>query len=134
MQTLTRITLLGMALAGTGAHAQAPAPASCDLPRGKDVYQMCSACHSLTARESQREGPTLAGVIGRKAGSLAGFAYSAAMRAAAWEWTPGLLDSFLAAPRKAVRGTTMTLTGLRDPVDRAAVVCYVAATSAQSLP
>lgn len=132
MQTLTRIVLLGMALAATGARAQAPA--ACDLPRGKDVFQMCSACHSLTARESQREGPTLAGVIGRRAGSLAGFAYSTGMRAAGWEWTPGLLDSFLAAPRKAVRGTTMTFTGLRDPVDRAAVVCYVAEASAQPKP
>ena len=132
MQTLTRLILLGMAMSATGAYAQAPA--RCDLPRGMDVFQMCSACHSLTARESQREGPTLAAVIGRKAGSLAGFAYSAGMRAAGWEWTPGLLDSFLAAPRKAVRGTTMTFTGLRDAVDRAAVVCYVAEASAQSAP
>lgn len=132
MQTLTSVILAGLALAATDALAQAPA--SCDLPRGKDVFQMCAACHSLTARESQREGPTLAGVIGRPAGSLTGFAYSAGMRAAGWQWTPGLLDSFLAAPRKAVRGTTMTFTGLRDPADRAAVVCYVAEASAQPRP
>ena len=86
------------------------------------------------SQESRHEGPTLAGVIGRKAGSLPGFAYSADMRAAAWEWTPGLLDTFLAAPRKAVRGTTMMFPGLKDPADRAAVVCYVAGAGAPPKP
>jgi cytochrome c2 len=110
--------------------AAAQAPAACDLPRGKDVYQMCSACHSLTAKESGREGPTLAGLIGRRAGNLQGFTFSAAMRAAAWEWTPALLESFLANPRRSVRGTTMTFNGLKDAADRAAVTCYIVAESA----
>ena len=123
MQALARILLLGLSLSGTTVLAQSPA--SCDLPRGKDVYQMCSACHSLTAKESQREGPTLAGLMGRKAGGLTGFAFSAAMRTAGWEWSAGLLDSFLAAPRKAVRGTTMTFNGIKDGADRAAVICYL---------
>ena len=55
------------------------------------------------------------------------------LRAAAWEWTPGLLDTFLAAPRKAVGGTTMMFPGLKDPADRAAVVCYRAEASAQNV-
>jgi cytochrome c len=126
-RSLTGIALLVMTLPGAAALAQAPA--SCDLPRGKDVFQMCSACHALTAQESRHEGPTLAGVIGRKAGSITGFAYSPGMRAAGWDWSSGLLDSFLAAPRKAVRGTTMMFTGIKDPADRAAVVCYVAEVS-----
>jgi cytochrome c len=88
---------------------------------------MCSACHSLTAAEPAREGPSLVGIIGRKAAGQAGFAYSAGMKAAGWEWTAGLIDTFLANPRKAVRGTTMTFNGLRDAADRAAVVCYIAA-------
>ena len=100
-----------MTLPAAAAFAQAPA--SCDLPRGMDVFQMCSACHALTTLKSRHEGPTLAGIIGRKAGSLPGFAFSAELRATAWEWTPGLLDTFLAAPRKAVRGTTMMFTGLK---------------------
>ena len=116
-----------MTLPAAAAFAQAPA--SCDLPRGKDVFQVCSACHALTTQESRHEGPTLAGIIGRKAGSIAGFAYSPGMRAAGWDWTSSLLDSFLATPRKAVRGTTMMFTGIKDPADRAAVVCYVAEAS-----
>jgi cytochrome c len=131
-KSVAGLALLVMTLPAATAFAQAPA--SCDLPRGKDVFLMCSACHALTAQESRHEGPTLAGVIGRKAGSLPGFAYSADLRAAAWEWTPGLLDTFLAAPRKAVRGTTMMFPGLKDPADRAAVVCYVAEASAPRKP
>ena len=131
-KSVAGIALLVMTL--PGATAQAQTPASCDLPRGKDVFQMCSACHALTAQESRHEGPTLAGVIGRKAGSIGGFTYSPGMRAAGWNWSSELLDSFLAAPRKAVRGTTMMFTGVKDPADRAAVVCYVAEASAQSAP
>jgi cytochrome c len=126
MQTLIRLFLLASSVP---AVALAQTPTACDLPRGKDVFQMCSACHSLTAKEPQREGPSLTGLIGRKAGGQAGFAYSASMRAAGWQWTPVLLDSFLATPRKAVRGTTMTFTGIKDPIDRAAVVCYIAQAS-----
>jgi cytochrome c len=128
MQTMTRSTLLTAALVASFAaptFAAAQEPARCDLPRGKDVYQMCSACHSLTAAEPTREGPSLAGIIGRKAASQPGFQYSAGMKAAGWEWTAGLLDSFIASPRKAVRNTTMTFNGLRDAADRAAVVCYI---------
>jgi cytochrome c len=139
MPALIKRLMIGLLLIA-GANAQAPTPAaapatqaapaataSCDMPRGKDVYQMCSACHSLTAKESAREGPSLAGLFGRKAGGQAGFAYSGPMRSAGWQWTPALLDSFLANPRRAVRGTTMTFNGVKDAAERAAVVCYIAA-------
>ena len=100
-------------------------PAGCDLPRGKDVYQMCSACHSLTAAESTREGPTLTKLFTRQAGSLTNFPFSPGMKKAGWQWSPALLESFLLNPRKSIRGTTMTFMGLKDAADRAAVACYI---------
>lgn len=130
MPALARCLSVALLIASAAQAQTPPMTSSCDLPRGKDVYQMCSACHSLTAKEPAREGPSLAGLFGRQAGGQPGFPYSTAMRNAGWRWTPALLETFLSNPRRAVRGTTMTFNGVKDAADRAAVVCYITAETA----
>jgi cytochrome c len=69
-------------------------------------------------------GPPLAGVVGRKAGTVTGFAYSSALKASGITWTADKLDAFVKAPSKTVPGTKMLL-GAPDDQQRAAVIQYL---------
>jgi cytochrome c len=106
--------------------AAAPAAAaslSGDPHRGASLYETrCGACHSLDAN---RIGPRHRGVVGRRAGTVPGFAYSPALKASGLVWTKANLDRWLTAPASLVKGTAM---GFRMPAaqDRADVIAYLA--------
>ncbi len=70
-------------------------------------------------------GPSLAGLFGRRAGSLADFRYSAAMRKSGITWTPQTLDAFIADPQKRVPANRMPYAGLTDPAARADLIAYL---------
>lgn len=94
-------------------------------PSGEDVFdQRCSVCHAL-APAPGKMGPPLAGVVGRKAGTLAGYAYSNALKASGITWSAETLDAYVKAPAKTVPGTKMLL-GAPDAQQRAAVIQYLA--------
>lgn len=94
-------------------------------PTGQQVFeQRCTVCHALKPTPGKM-GPPLAGVVGRKAASVPGFAYSSALKASNITWTPDKLDTFIKAPGKAVPGTKMLL-GAPDDAQRAAVIEYLA--------
>lgn len=97
---------------------------------GEQVYLRCQACHALAY---DRVGPRHCGVVGRKAGSVVDFAYSAAMKKANVVWTEKALDRFLSAPLKMVPGSTMTYDGVPESQDRADLIAYLkqAAASAE---
>lgn len=85
--------------------------------------QRCGACHSLKPGQN-RAGPHLSGVIGRTAGSVEGARSSAALRESDIVWDGGTLDTFLAAPRQMVPGTSMTV-GVPNAAQRAAIILYL---------
>lgn len=89
------------------------------------AFAQCSSCHSVQAGRNLL-GPSLHGVIGRKAGAVAGFSYSPAMAAAGLTWDAATLDRFIAAPQTVVPGTRMSYAGMSDPAQRKAVVDYLA--------
>ncbi|MEE2567472.1 c-type cytochrome [Hyphobacterium marinum] len=81
-----------------------------DLTRGERLYrQRCAACHALDAN---RAGPSHRGVVGREAGTVSGYRYTAALRDSGLIWTPEALDEWLANPPAMVPGTSM---GVRIP-------------------
>ena len=88
------------------------------------AFAQCSVCHSL---EPGRNGigPSLAGVLGRAAGSVPGFSYSPAMRGSGLVWDRATLDRFLADPRAMVPGTTMMQAGLSSETERAAIIDWI---------
>ena len=88
-------------------------------------FGVCAACH--TTDGSSGVGPSLKGVYGRKSGSLAGFAYSRAMRNSGGAWDEKSLDTFIAEPQKAVPGNTMPFGGISDAKQRAEIVDYLKA-------
>jgi cytochrome c len=95
-----------------------------DPVAGKAVFQRCAACHS-TARGGTSLGPSLAGVVGRKAGAQPGFAYSPALARLAQTWTPARLDAFLLHPQAVAPGTRMGFAGLADATQRGDVIAYL---------
>ena len=104
-------------LAGV-AHAQ-----TAEMARGAADYDdRCSGCHAL---EGVGQGPSLRGVVGRKAGSLAGFSYTPALKASGLTWTPANLDRWLMGPPKVVPGTAMT-TEVPDAHERQDLIAYLA--------
>ena len=100
----------------------ATARADGDPARGAEVYRRCMACHSI---EHDLVGPHHAGLFGRKAGSVAGFNYSPAMRNSGITWNEQTLDVFLKNPQARVPGSYMTFAGLPDDTERADVIAYL---------
>lgn len=102
-------------------HATA-APAAAQLRSGEAIYERCLACHSLT---HDRTGPRHCGLVGRRAASIEGFAYSDAMKRSGLVWDEKTLDRFLADPLKMVPGTTMGYAGIPDRKERADLIAYL---------
>ncbi|CUH77810.1 c-type cytochrome [Tropicibacter naphthalenivorans] len=124
--TLVAFTL---ALAPPGAAlAQDTADAIGDADRGAKVFRKCTGCHQVGSDASNRAGPHLNGIFGRRAGSIEGFDYSKAMDRAhddGMVWDIEHLDAYIENPRALVSGTRMSFRGLKDPQDRHDVLAYL---------
>jgi nitrite reductase (NO-forming) len=114
-------------------------PTDGDAAAGRLVFRKCQACHSIEPGKNLL-GPSLSGVVGRKAGTEAGYNYSPAMKSADIVWSQDTLDKYLADPAKVVPGNKMPFPGLKTDHDRADVIAYLAgggapaAVSAQQAP
>jgi cytochrome c len=100
----TKAVQSGSAQSGKVAAAEGSAGEG-DPVRGREIFEKrCTGCHAL---ETDREGPRLRGVFGREAGSVAGYAYSDALKTAHLVWSDGTLDQWLADPDTLVPGNNM---------------------------
>jgi nitrite reductase (NO-forming) len=115
--------------------AQTAAGGGGDREQGRQVYRKCQACHSLEAGKNS-VGPTLAGIIGKKAASDPDYAYSPALRASGLTWDVATLNQYLLDPQKLVPGNKMPFPGLKTENERRDVIAYLAssATAATSSP
>jgi cytochrome c len=107
--------------ASASARPAAAAPAVAAGPPA--AFAVCSVCHSVTPGQNMI-GPSLAGVVGRHAGSAAGFSYSPAMKGSNVTWNDGNLERYLADPNAVVPGTTMPPPGV-DAAQRRAIIAYL---------
>jgi len=122
-----------MAAAEPQAQAQAPTPSGAaaapptggDAAAGRLVFRKCQACHSMEPGKTLL-GPSLAGILGRKAGADANYNYSPAMKQANVVWDAKSLDAYLADPQKVVPGNKMPFPGLKTEQDRADVIAFFA--------
>lgn len=111
------------ALALVCAAAALPVVAAGDASRGAEAYgARCGACHSV---EADRVGPRHAGVVGRRAGSIAGFEYSPALKASKIVWDAKALEQWLTNPESLIPGQRMGYS-LDDAAMRADVIAYLA--------
>ena len=101
---------------------------SADAERGKTLYGECRRCHQAGGGAEHRIGPHLNDVFGRAAGSLEGFRYSPAMKAAGaggLVWTETTLDAFLSDPHILVPGSRMSFAGVARAEDRAELLAWL---------
>ncbi|WP_428825768.1 c-type cytochrome [Azonexus sp. IMCC34842] len=97
-----------------------------DAKKGVDVFaEECGDCHSVVPGKNKK-GPSLAGLNGRKAGSIADFSgYSEAMKQSGITWAPEKIDAYIAQPKKIVAGGKMKYDGLAESASRADVIAYL---------
>ena len=105
-----------------GAVLLTPPAAAADAAHGKALFAGCLACHSETP---DALGPSLKGVVGRKAGSLEDFRYSSAMRRADFNWDATNLRDYLHDPQARVKGNHMPFSGYANLEDADDVIAYL---------
>ncbi|MEQ1688683.1 MAG: c-type cytochrome [Sphingopyxis sp.] len=112
-----------MAIGAVAGYAQAVSPRPpVAAPNGAALYQSrCGGCHSIAAN---RVGPAHRGVVGRRAGTYAGYGYSRPLRESNIIWTPQNLNLWLQGPQAMVRGARM-FTSVPNPAERAAIIAYL---------
>lgn len=92
---------------------------------GEDVFKKCRACHDIGPDAKNKVGPVLNGLIGRKSGTVEGFAYSDANKNAAVTWTEETFLKYIEDPRAFMPGNKMAFAGLKDEQDRKDVLAYI---------
>jgi cytochrome c len=90
------------------AHAQ-------EAAAGEKVFGACRACHQIGPNAHNAVGPELNGVIGRPAGTVPGYSYSAANKNSGLTWDEETFTRYIQNPQGVVKGTKMTYAGLKDP-------------------
>jgi cytochrome c len=108
------------ASAQTAANAADPAAA-----RGQRLFLRCASCHDISGNGPAKNGPTLHGVIGRKAASVDGYGYSKSLAGQDFVWDEARLNTWLERPTAIAPGTTMAFEGMAAAADRLAVIAYL---------
>jgi cytochrome c len=115
------VEALSMLGKGVGV-SEKPLAGEGDAARGKAVFEKrCMGCHAI---EADREGPRLAGVYGRKAGSVAGFNYSAGLKNSGITWTDATLERWLSDPDLVVKNNNMSI-GVPKAEERRDLIAYL---------
>ncbi len=115
------------AVMGSGAAAFAETNEDAEVAAGRVVFNHCIACHFIEPGK-QGFGPNLHGVVGRKAASLPGFAYSDGLKQAGEKgltWNEDNLRKWMAANDKLVPGTRMRHVGITDPVEQDYLIAFL---------
>ena len=110
-------SLLVLAALALGVAVQSAAAES-----GEDVFaDNCAVCHSPDAG-TNKLGPSLFGVVGRKSGSVSDYAYAPAMKNAGLTWDQATLDKYHHRSAGVVPGTKMLFPGIKNADDRKALI------------
>lgn len=132
-----RYLLVGIILLGLGPMfgpanslpaAPNPQDAGADAKRGEELFpKRCGGCHSL---DKEKEGPRLRGVFGRKAGTVATFNYSNALKSANVSWNADSLNQWLADTDRFIPDNDMNMR-FKNPNERADIIAYLRQLSSQ---
>jgi cytochrome c len=106
MRAMTFVAVLATIGAGE-ARAQ-------DAAAGEKVFGVCKACHQIGENAKSAVGPVLNGVIGRKAGGVAGYSYSDGNKNSGITWDEATFREYIKDPKAKVAGTKMIYAGLKD--------------------
>jgi cytochrome c len=116
--------ILSTALFATTANAAG------DAKKGKKVFNKCKSCHTVKAGK-HKIGPSLAGIIGKDAGKVAGFKKYKGLKTADWKWDDANLNGWLENPKKWLKAKngkkSAMVFKLKKAKDRANVIAYLKA-------
>ena len=114
------LILAGAALvAATGlAHAQ-------DVGAGEQSFRKCAPCHAVGPGATNKVGPVLNGLDGRKSGTVEGYSYSEANKKAGITWNEASFKDYIKAPMTKVPGTKMAFAGIRNETEIANLWAYL---------
>jgi len=113
-------------LAATTITVQAQGQGAGDPVKGKAVYKRCAVCHTDTKGGADGLGPNLFGIVGKKAATKPGYAFSAPLVASNIIWTQANLIQWSAAPQKMVPGNKMFFAGITSKNQQADLAAYLA--------
>lgn len=119
---MLRKCLVTLALLASGTLA---AQAAGDPVKGQNVYKRCIVCHTVDKNGGDALGPNLFGIVGRKAGTRPGYAYSAPLKASNIVWTEANLTKWSAGPGRMVPGTKMFFAGITSKNQQADLTAYL---------
>jgi cytochrome c len=120
---MIRVSDAALPLAVLACLAAAPTAKAQDA--GEAVFKRyCAVCHTVEAGKN-KIGPSLAGILGRKAGSVPGYNYTDANKNSGVTWDEQNLDTYLTDPKKFVPGTKMLFAGVKSDDDRKALIAYL---------
>ena len=108
--------------------ASDPARADGNPRKGAALFLTCNACHQVGVGARNAVGPILNDIVGRRAATRSGYAYSRGMQEAGVEglrWTETTLDGYIENPRVYLRGTRMAFSGIRDAASRRDLIAYL---------
>ncbi|MBN9148253.1 MAG: cytochrome c family protein [Nitrobacter sp.] len=108
--------------------------ASASAERGAALVKQCQICHNTEEGKGPKIGPDLFGIVNRPVASVAGFNYSAALKAKGGKWTFAELDRWIEDPRTYVKGTSMSFAGLKSENKRADLIAYLNTLSKDPAP
>ena len=100
------------------------ARAAGDAKEGKKAFGKCAICHDIRAGK-HKIGPSLHGVVGRKAAGATGYRFSPAMQKSSLTWNDENLHKYLENPRKVIPGTRMAFAGVRGKKERDDLIAYL---------
>jgi len=128
--TMRRATdAIGLGLCGafllvTAANAQMALPAA-KPPDGATLFkQQCATCHTSNETDPVRQGPSLFRIVGRRAGTMEGFKYSAGFAKADFVWDDARIDAWMTNPQEMIPGAVMAYRQAKPEV-RAAIIAYL---------
>lgn len=142
-QTSARLVALALAglffLGASAVHAADVPPIGdalkqADPARGKKIFRLCMACHTIDKDGPNRIGPNLYGVVGRDIASASGFKYSPALQKVEGKWDFEKLNHWLFNPRQFAPGNRMAFAGVRKLQDRADLIAYINSMSDHPVP
>ena len=117
-------------LIATSVMALSPGPAGAqegDATAGATVFKKCATCH-VAESDTNKVGPSLNKLFGRKAGTHPNFAYSSSMKEAGeggLVWDEAALRDYLHNPKAKVKGTKMAFVGVKDDQEITDLIAYL---------
>lgn len=102
-----------------------PCSAAGDLKAGAKIFEdVCSECHTMKLGKNKK-GPSIYGLIGRKAATIGDYDYSEAIRKSNIAWSEEALDKYIENPAKIIPGGKMKYEGMKDADSRKNIIKYL---------